>query len=74
MQTGYSARLRRATWLAFGVPVLGGVGAGILVRSVAPGEHFWLVLAALLAVCALALWACLPWWSQMDDMQREGHR
>ena len=73
MQTSYRSRLRRATWLAFVGPVLAAAGASMMLRSVAPGEHFWLVLGALLVVCALALWACLPWWNRLDDMQKQGH-
>ncbi len=72
-QSNYSSRLRRATWLAFGVPIAIAAALSVLLRSVDPGEHFWLVLPALLAGCALALWACVPWWRQLDDMQKLGH-
>jgi hypothetical protein len=73
MQTGYGARLRRATWLAFGAAPLIGIGGALLLRSVGPGEHFWLVFPVLLAGCGLALLACVPWWHRLDDMQKQGH-
>lgn len=72
-QTSYSARLRRATWLAFGMAPAAGIAAALLLRSVRPGEHFWQVFAGLLLVCALALWACVPWWNRLDDMQKQYH-
>ena len=73
MQPSYSARLRRATWLAFAIPLIAAAGASVVLRSINPGEHFWPILAMLWAVCALALWACLPWWNRLDDMQKQGH-
>jgi hypothetical protein len=73
MQSSYSSRLRRATWLAFVIPLIGAVGASVVLRSIAPGDYFWPVLAMLWAVCALALWACVPWWKHLDDMQKHGH-
>jgi hypothetical protein len=73
MQTGYSARLRRATWLAFGVAPLVGIGGALLLRRVGPGEYFWLVFPILLTGCGLALLACVPWWKRLDDMQKQGH-
>src|SRR6476646_5407959 len=73
MQTSYSARLRRATWLAFaGAPVAGIAGA-VLLRTVRPGENFWLVFPPLVAGCGLAMWACVPWWNRLDDMRKHGH-
>lgn len=71
--TNYSRRLRKATWLAFLAPVALAIPAGMLLRQVAPGEQFWLVLIAGLAVVAATFWACIPWWRTMDDMQRHGH-
>jgi hypothetical protein len=41
-------------------------------RAGEPGEHFWLVYPALLAVCALAFAASVPWWRKIDDMQKTG--
>lgn len=73
MQTGYSARLRRSMWLAFGVAPAVGVGGALLLRTVGPGEHFWLIFPLLLVGCGLALWACVPWWNRLDDMQKQGH-
>jgi len=73
MQSSYRTRLRRATWLAFGIPLVAAAGASVLLRSIAPGDYFWPVLAMLWAVCALALWACVPWWKRLDDMQKQGH-
>lgn len=72
-QTNYSRRLRNATWLAFLVPTAIAVPLGYLLRFVAPGEHFWLVLAGGLFVVGTTLWACVPWWRTMDDMQKQGH-
>ena len=72
-QASYSTRLRRATWLAFGAAPVVGVAAAWLLRSVRPGEHFWLVFAGLLLMCALAMWACVPWWNRLDDMQKQYH-
>ncbi len=71
-QSGYSRKMRRATWLAFLVPTAVALPMAQLLRGVAPGEHFWLVLAGGLAVVATALWASIPWWRRMDDMQKHG--
>jgi hypothetical protein len=72
-QPNYSRRLRNATWLAF----IGGLAlalpAGFLLLHVVPGERFWLVLIGGLLVGGATLWACIPWWRTMDDMQRHGH-
>ena len=73
MQSRYRTRLRRATWLAFGIPLVAAAGASVVLRSIAPGDYFWPVLTMLWAVCALALWACVPWWKRLDDMQKQGH-
>ena len=73
MQTSYSVRLRRATWLAFGAAPVVGITGGLLLRKVGPGEHFWLVFPILVVGCALALLACVPWWNRLDDMQKQGH-
>ena len=62
--------------LALAFAVLAAVGAGFVGGRVAragePGENFWLVYPALLAVCALAFAASLPWWRKIDDMQKTG--
>jgi hypothetical protein len=73
MQSSYSSRMRRATWLAFGAPAAIGAVLGFFLRGIGPGQHFWLVFPILLVGCALALWACVPWWRRMDDMQKHGH-
>jgi hypothetical protein len=72
-QTKYSRKLRNATWVAFLVPTVVALPMAYLLRGVAPGEHFWLVLAGGLFVVGTALWACVPWWRTMDDMQKQGH-
>jgi len=68
----YSRRLRNATWLAFLAPLAIVLPMSFLLRTVAPGEQFWLVLGTGLAVLAATLWAGLPWWRAMDDMQKHG--
>ena len=32
-----------------------------------------MIFPLLVAVCALAMWACVPWWNRLDDMQKHGH-
>jgi hypothetical protein len=71
--TTYRNKLRIATGLALVAALAGGIVGGRLVRLGQPGEHFWLVYPALLAICALALAACIPWWRKLDDMQKAGH-
>jgi hypothetical protein len=73
IQTSYSARLRRATLLAFGVAPLIGIAAALFLRKIGPGEHFWLVFPILVVGCVVALLACVPWWNRLDDMQKQGH-
>ena len=58
--------------LALGAAVAAGIIGGRIARLGAPGENFWLVFPALVAVCALAFAACIPWWRKIDHMQREG--
>jgi hypothetical protein len=70
--TSYARRVRKATWLAFIAPLALALPASYLLRFVAPGEQFWPVLIAGLAVVAATLWACVPWWRAMDDMQKHG--
>jgi hypothetical protein len=69
----YRNKIRAATALALAVALAGGIIGSMLVRLVPPGEHFWLVYIGLLAICALALAACIPWWRKLDDMQKAGH-
>jgi len=69
----YQSRLRFAGLLALGGAVVAGLAAGRIVRSGAPGENFWLVFPVLVAICALAFAACIPWWRKLDHMQKEGH-
>lgn len=71
-QTNYSRRLRKTIWLAFLLPFAIAVPAAYMLRHVVPGEQFWLVLSVGLAVMAATLWAGVPWWRTMDDMQRHG--
>ena len=37
------------------------------------GNKFGLVFPVLLIAGGLAMWACVPWWNRLDDMQRQGH-
>ena len=46
---------------------------GRIVRLGVPGENFWLVYPALLAIFALGLATTLPWWRRLDDVQKSGH-
>lgn len=68
----YRSRIRIALVLGTGAMILAGVIGGRLVRVGAPGENFWLVFPALLAVFALGLAALVPWWRKLDDMQKSG--
>jgi hypothetical protein len=61
------------TGLAFAAAPVCGVAAAVVLRSVRPGEHFWVVFAGLVLICALAIWACVPWWNRLDDMQKQYH-
>jgi len=72
-KTNYSRKLRRATWLAFLAPAILVLPAAFLLRGVGPGENFWLTLIVGLIVTGAGLWACLPWWRALDDMQKHGH-
>src|SRR5690606_13489808 len=69
----YRGRLRAAGLLALAATLAVGVVAGRIVRLGPPGENFWLVFPALVAICALVFAACMPWWRTLDHMQREGH-
>lgn len=72
-QTNYSRRLRRTVWLAFVLPFAVALPAAYMLRFVVPGEQFWPVLLVGLAVIGITMWAALPWWRTMDDMQRHSH-
>ena len=73
MARTYEGKLRMAS----AVGLLGAIGAGIIGGRVArlgePGENFWLVFPLLLAVGALALITCVPWWRRVDDVQKAEH-
>lgn len=69
----YRNKLRIAAALALLAAIAAGFFGSRVIRAGAPGENFWLVYPALLAVCALAVAAMLPWWRKLDDMQRTGH-
>lgn len=69
----YRGRMRALGLLALGAALAAGIAGGRIARLGAPGEHFWLVFPALVAVCALAFAASIPWWRKVDHMQREGH-
>lgn len=69
----YRCRIRVAFVLGVAALVAAALIAASVMRAVAPGENFWLVYPALLAVCALAFAALLPWWRRIDDMQKTGH-
>lgn len=68
----YRNKMRLAAVLAVAAAVAAGLVGGRLVRVGEPGEHFWIVYPALLAVCALAFAAIMPWWRKLDDMQKTG--
>lgn len=69
----YSSRVRRATALAFILPIAASLPLGYLLRDVVPGEDFWLVLGIGLLAIVATFAACIPWRRAMDDMQRQGH-
>lgn len=68
----YRSKMRIAAVLAVAAAVAAGFVGGKVARVGEPGEHFWIVYPALLAVCALAFAATMPWWRKLDDMQRTG--
>jgi hypothetical protein len=69
----YSSRLRAVALLALFAGVVAGIVGGQLLELGKPGEQFWLLYPALLALWGLALAAGLPWWRRLDDVQRAGH-
>jgi hypothetical protein len=69
----YRSKMRIAVALALAAAVAAGFVGGRVARAGEPGEHFWLVYPALLAVCALAFAATVPWWRKLDDMQKHWH-
>ncbi len=66
----YRNKMRLALALALAAAVAAGLVGGRLVRAGEPGEHFWIVYPALLAICALAFAAAVPWWRKADEMQK----
>lgn len=73
MPRTYESKLRLKSVVAIVGAVAAGVIGGRLVRLGEPGENFWLVFPLLLVVGALALFACLPWWRRVDDVQKSEH-
>ena len=69
----YRSRMRSALVLGVVAVILAGIIGSRVVRGETPGENFWLVYPALLAICALAFGALLPWWHKLDEMQKTGH-
>jgi hypothetical protein len=69
----YRSKMRLSIWLAVAAAAGAGIVAGRVARIGQPGENFWLVYPALLAVMALAFAGTLPWWRKLDDMQKQGH-
>ena len=69
----YRSKMRIAVALAVAAAIAAGFVGGRVARVGEPGEHFWLVYPALLAVCALAFAATIPWWRKLDDMQKHWH-
>ena len=69
----YRNRMRLTILLALAAAVGAGIVGSLVIRLGEPGERFWLVYPALLAVCGLAFAACIPWWRKLDDMQKHWH-
>ena len=69
----YRRRMRIALALGTVAVIAAGFIGARLARVGAPGENFWLIFTASLAVFALAFAALLPWWRKLDDMQKTGH-
>ena len=72
-QGKYSRRLRNTTLLAFLLPIALALPASYLLRFAVPGADFWPIMIGGLLVVGTTLWAGLPWWRTMDDMQKHGH-
>lgn len=73
MARTYEGKLRWASAAGLVGAITAGVIGGRLARLGEPGEYFWLVFPLLLAVGGLALFACLPWWRRVDDVQKGVH-
>jgi uncharacterized membrane protein len=68
----YKSKMTLLAVAALSVAVLAGAVGSLVVRYSEPGENFWLVYPALLAVFGLAFAAVMPWWRRLDDLQKEG--
>ena len=68
---------RNRMWLYAALSLGAAVGAGLvgslLISRYSTGAGPWLVLILLLAASGVAIVATLPWWRQLDDVQRQGH-
>jgi len=69
----YRSKMRLAIWLALAATIGAGLAGGKVARLAQPGENFWFVYPALVAVMALAFASTIPWWRKLDDMQKQGH-
>lgn len=73
-KSNYSSRMRNLGLLALLGAIATGLAGGQVLRwGGASGWSFWLLFPVLLAVCAFAFIACVPWWRALDPMQKEGH-
>ena len=71
--SSYKSRMRWAFALALASVLAAAIIAGRLVRLDSPGQNFWLLFPASVAVCWLALAGTLPWWRRLDAMQKDAH-
>lgn len=71
--SSYKSRMRWAFALALASVLAAAIIAGRLVRLDGPGQNFWLLFPASVAVCWLALAGTLPWWRRLDAMQKDAH-
>jgi hypothetical protein len=68
----YKSKMTLLGVAALSAAVLAGAVGSLVIRYGQPGQNFWLVYPVLLAVCALAFAAVVPWWRKLDDLQQEG--
>lgn len=65
----------KKVWRTLGIALIGvagmTLGSSILLRSDAGQWSFPALFVALLVLAAFALWACMPYWRQIDHMERE---